>query len=70
MPADKFSAYRKGMEVLTAQEALMMLKISCAPSMKKEARERLTNRLSKAANPNPQEAMPMTAENLARILHG
>lgn len=70
MPSDKFSMYRRGMEVLTAQEALMALKISCAPNMKKDARERLFNRLGKAANPNPPEAIAMTPENLARILNG
>ncbi len=48
----------------------MMLKISCAPNMKKEARERLFNKLSKLSNPNPPESIPMTAENLARILNG
>lgn len=48
----------------------MALKISCAPDMKKDSRERLWNRLQKAAMLNPPEPVAMTPENLERILNG
>jgi hypothetical protein len=64
---DVFIMYRKGMDILKAQEALMGLKISCAPDMKQAARDKLFNKISRAAY--QKEPVAMTPENLAAILN-
>lgn len=68
LDVDKYIMYRKGMHILRAQEDLMNLKISCAPEMEEQAREKLFNYLH--ARAFPVEAVEMTAENLARLLNG
>jgi hypothetical protein len=70
LPVETFSMYRRGMDVVRAQEDLMKLRISCAPKMEKHARENLFTRLESASRLNPPEAQPMTPELLERLLHG
>lgn len=70
MSVQTFSMYYRGYEVLSAREALLQLKISCAPDMKREARDRMWNRLSRESEMARPEAIPMTPENLERLMNG
>jgi len=63
-----FHMYLSGMDILSAQESLMLLKISCAPDMNRNARQKFVNELQKSGNPHPPKAI--THEEMARILNG